>query len=237
MGYVNGSFAVRGTAMDHLETGVDRLLVLVNEHHQIPLSHAAQHLQVPKHTVERWTETLEEAGLVATKLTLRETMLISKEGQGAAGVKKVSIIDLFRTTTSDYHEERMLKEHTKELKRQTAALEAKVNELRHYAKIKNQVESTLAQIEAEQRRFQLSQEKFAKDVERIEKARQMLEQERTKFTTHQSRIEHAQQRLLARTRMLDEKERRLQQQEKELYQVVQRILNVKGLPAFSNTQV
>jgi len=60
-----------------IETGADRLLILVNETTQITLGQAARHLAVSEDIVDDWSNALEQEGLVRTKLTWREKYLQS----------------------------------------------------------------------------------------------------------------------------------------------------------------
>ncbi len=65
--------------MGKIETGVDKLVELVNGQKKVSLDEAAKELGVSKTVVQEWAEFLEEEGLIGIEYTLSRTYLVEKK--------------------------------------------------------------------------------------------------------------------------------------------------------------
>ena len=65
--------------MMEIQTGVDRLLLLVNEKKEISVHDASKSLGINQSLLEEWCEILDEKGMIKIKYLLTGKSLVSKD--------------------------------------------------------------------------------------------------------------------------------------------------------------
>ncbi|RME53751.1 hypothetical protein D6783_01010, partial [Candidatus Woesearchaeota archaeon] len=65
--------------MENIQTGVDKLVALVESKHSVELSDAARSLGVSKAVVQEWAEFLEEEGLISIEYSLSKVFLVQRK--------------------------------------------------------------------------------------------------------------------------------------------------------------
>ena len=133
--------------MENIATGVDRLLMIVDEHQEISRNKVCNILKVPRHIIEMWADTLEDANLISSRFTLRERYLVSNNGHKKEGILN-SVIQNVKSLTANTttEEEQKLKNMIKEIKRRENALQKKAKVLRNYQKENAKLEKRKEQI-------------------------------------------------------------------------------------------
>ncbi|MFH1505770.1 MAG: hypothetical protein ABIE94_02165 [archaeon] len=119
-----------------IETGVDKLLHIVNDRTEISLTKAANLLKVPKHIVDHWANSLEDAGLIISRLNWREKYLMSLDFyKQSTGFKKSfgRQIKAFYESTSVGEDEKAKKKR-QEIEKKLEILDHKLDQLKNFEK-------------------------------------------------------------------------------------------------------
>jgi len=118
----------------HIETGIDRLLNLINEKTEVSISRAANLLKAPKNLVDHWANTLEDAGLIISKLTWREKYLMSldfyKHNKSFTRSFNRQLKSLYSSTK--VLEDEKLKKRAQEIEKKMEILDKKLTQLKAY---------------------------------------------------------------------------------------------------------
>lgn len=147
--------------MHKIETGVDKLVVLINKEKKIELSKAAKELGVPEEVVQEWADFLEEEGLISvqyslSKVYLEERRLSKKEvakkakeyvGKREAFTRKVdtTLKQLERDTAGFEEIKKQYYELKEEIGDEIAQVKNEVEELRHYEDLKKSIDRDILQ--------------------------------------------------------------------------------------------
>lgn len=145
--------------MGNIETGVDRLVKLVNKEKKISLDAAAKKLGVPKEVVQEWADFLEEESLISvqyslSKVFLEERRLSKKEVEKKAKEytsKKEAFVRKVDTTLKKLESETagfdQIKKQYYELKEEIGneitQVKDEVAELRHYEDLKKNIDQDI----------------------------------------------------------------------------------------------
>ncbi|MFH1174371.1 MAG: hypothetical protein V1725_04515 [archaeon] len=177
-------------------TGVDKLLNLVNTHEEISLSKASTELNVPLHILRHWCESLEEQGLVCTRLTLRDTHLLSiayfhkKESLGRA---------LIRAVNASVPNQDDIVRLEQEVKQDIKILNAKLEEMQQYRALKKEIDQ-------QEQNIQNAKTTMDKQQLSLEREKALLQQEKTDVQRSREHITTRQQKLKEKQRLLEQKE-------------------------------
>ena len=177
-----------------IETGIDRLLNLVNEKSEISLTKAANILKVPKHVVDHWCNTLEDAGLIMTKLSWREKYILSPDSYKQDKDIKRSFMRQLKSVyaSTKGFEDDTLKKQRKEIEKKLAFLNENLKKMKNYEKELENEKSKMADEKAKlcEREIKLSEhmEKTALKAKELGEKEKELEQK-------QKRLEDAMARL------------------------------------------
>ncbi|MFT4249892.1 MAG: hypothetical protein ACMXYD_00835 [Candidatus Woesearchaeota archaeon] len=190
---------------EDIETGVDRLIQLIEKEEKISVSQAAKSLGVSKLVVSEWAEFLEEEQLITLEYSLSQTYLklrevsdkeLAKHAKDFSNKKDMFIrkVDSALMQLEQHHDNaQQVKEQFVALKKdlggEVDAVRKQLKELEKYEKAKQAIDEDI-------------ENEFAKYEKKITQAHSLLEQERKRFSS-----------LLGE---LDEQEEALGEQEKSL---------------------
>ena len=143
---------------NNMITGVDKLLTFVNEREEASLKEASKELKIPLSVIERWTNTLEEEGLLTTAYTFNEKYILSTD---SPKFKQSLFKSLKRTVKSIYKKSKTphldpAKAKGREIDSKITLLNEKMKDYEDYKRIKKQTLMTikeLKELKADRKKF------------------------------------------------------------------------------------
>ncbi|MBR9700863.1 hypothetical protein GOV11_03280 [Candidatus Woesearchaeota archaeon] len=214
-----------------IETGVDRLLRLIQAKQKISLSDAAKLMSLPVKLVQEWVDFLEDEGLISTEYSLTKSYLIAKklsqkelnkkeneyEKKRDAFTRRVEVA-LNQIQDEDKVFEKLRGKYDglrKTLGSNLTTVEKDIEELHHYEEMKRTFEQ-----QAHQQKTEYQQE--------VDKLNAQLEHEESRYkeilnniTGEISAIRTESERVV----QLGETEQMLRKRVMELHGILQRIIN------------
>ncbi len=194
-GYTNGTV---------ITTGVDSLLELVNDHTEISVTEAAQQLKIARNTVGEWSRTLEEAGLVTSRVTLLDRHLMSKDSKSLRGIRsyvgpQAALSRFFGTSKNPGEIE--LKRKEEEIKSHLKRLDDKIKQFEGLKQLKAELAKQEHVLKQEQKRLDVEKNALA------EKLKAELAKQEHAFKQEQKRLDAVKGALAEREKgLLREKE-------------------------------
>ena len=171
---------------DNIETGVDRLIKLIDKEEKISISHAAKSLGVSKLVVTEWAEFLEKEQLITIEYSLSKTYLkpreisdkdLAKHAKDFGNKKDMFVrkVDSALMQLEQHHDnaEQVKKQFValkKDLGGEVDAVRKQLKELEKYEKAKQDIDEDI-------------EKEFDKYEQKITKAHDLLEQERKRFSS------------------------------------------------------
>ncbi len=200
-----------------IETGVDKLVELVERKKKISIAEAAKELSVPKSVIEEWASFLEEKEIINTSYSLTNTYLVKREiskselekkkkeieSHKEAFVRKVeSALALIEKETAGLSE---LKENfrnlSSEIEEHVKKVQKDLEKLERYEDLKKEIDN---EIVSQRARFE----------EELEKVRRDIESKRKKYGGFLRDVDEEERRIeeeIKRSRNLEETEEILQE--------------------------
>jgi predicted nucleic acid-binding Zn-ribbon protein len=192
--------------MKNIETGVDKLVTLINERKKISVDDAAKILGVSKVLVQEWADFLEQDGLISVEYSLSKIYLverklskieIDKKTKEYTG-KKESFIRKVETTLQSLEKDTLgfekMKEEFDKLKKQIGgeidAVKKDFKELEYYENLKKNIDKDIDLQKTEYQKLMQSSHQEIKTEER--RYREMLarvEQERFKVAKDKKTVQ------------------------------------------------
>lgn len=218
----------------NIETGVDRLISLIQRKRNIDLDKAANELGISESVIREWAEFLEEEGMISmdyglSRITLSERKLSKKETESRvqdfhskkdAFVRKVeTTIKALERETEEFN---LIKNEFSELQKNVGTemqdVKKELDELRHYEDLKKNIDNDIRRQKQEY-------------IQLIERARQEIKYEENKYSTLLSDIGHKREELSEEKKdvlQLEEKEDHLRKRLEAIYGIVKSIENQLG---------
>ena len=147
--------------MTGIETGVDRLVQLIQKEKKVALEDAAKALGVPNDVVREWADFLEEEGLISVQYSLSRMFLIERqlskkevekkgreyENKREASTRKIdtTLKQLDRETTAFDEIKQQYYALKDEIGDEIRQVKDEVEELRHYEELKKSIDSDILQ--------------------------------------------------------------------------------------------
>jgi hypothetical protein len=191
--------------MANLETGVDKLVKLVQREKKIELNEAAKQLGVSSTVVQEWADFLEEEGLVETQFSLSKAFLVEKrltkqevekkgkeyDNKREAFTRKVdATLKQLENETADFEsikkQYNALKDHIGD---QIDAVKEEIEQLRHYEELKKSIDQDILKQKVDYQktldevhlRIVAEEKRYSKLIEEIAKENDVLKLERQEF--------------------------------------------------------
>jgi chromosome segregation ATPase len=188
-----------------IETGVDKLVKIVQREKKIEIGAAAKELGVSTAVVQEWADFLEEEGLVETQFSLSKTFLIEKrlsktevekkakdyDAKKEAFTRKVdATLKQLENETADFES---IKKQYYALKDQIGdqidAVKEEVEQLRHYDELKKTIDQDILKQKVDYQktldevhlRISAEEKRYAKLLEEISSENEKLKAERSEF--------------------------------------------------------
>lgn len=192
--------------MTSIETGVDRLVALVEKEKKLELHEAAKQLNVDPAVVQEWAEFLEEEGIVSLEYSLSKTFIVEKrlskgevkkkekeyEGRREAFVRRVdAALKQLEDETAGFES---IKKHYDSMKQNIGdeidAVKAEMEQLSHYENLKKSIDSDILKQKVEYQktlddvrsRLLSEERRYKKIVDDIGLEQKKLEQEHIEFS-------------------------------------------------------
>ncbi len=182
-GYTNGTI---------ITTGVDSLLNLVNDHTEISLTEAAQQLKIARSTVGEWSRTLEEAGLVTSRVTLLDRHLMSKDSKSLRGIRsyvgpQAALSRFFGTSKNPGEIE--LKKKEEEIKSHLKRLDDKIKQFEGLKQLKAELAKQEHTLKQEHKRLDAEKSAIAEKLKaELAKQEHTLKQEQKRLAEENSAL-------------------------------------------------
>ncbi len=204
-----------------IETGVDRLVGLVQERKRLSLDDASKELGVSKQVVQEWAEFLEEEGLVGVEYTLSKTYLVERkvakkdlerkekeyEQKKEAFVRKVdTTLHQLEKESSGFEEIKTAYNALKEdIGDEIDQVKSELDELKHYETLKQSIDQDIIQqkvdyqkmVDDVHRKLYAEEKRYEKLLHEIKDEESKLETERESFKTLEEKEGSLKQRLEA----------------------------------------
>ncbi|MBD3208888.1 hypothetical protein GF367_00530 [Candidatus Woesearchaeota archaeon] len=185
--------------MKNIETGVDKLVTLVDRHKRISLDDAAKQLGVSKVLIQEWADFLEQDGLISVEYSLSKVWLVERKLSKSEVQKKtkeyVGVKDSFirkvETTLKSLEKEtagfEKMKEEFNKLKKDIGGeideVKDDFKELEYYENLKNNIDKDIERQKVEyQRLMERSHQEIRNEERRYREMMAQVEQERLKVT-------------------------------------------------------
>jgi chromosome segregation ATPase len=210
--------------MANIETGVDKLVKLINKEKKIELGEAAKQLGVAPAVVQEWADFLEEEGLVETQFSLSKTFLVEKrlskvevekkgkeyESKREAFTRKVdSTLKQLENETEDFES---IKKQYYALKDQIGdqidAVKDEIDQLRHYEELKKNIDQDILRQKVDyQKNLDEIHLRVVSEEKRYQKLLEEIAQETAKLKAERSEfgdIKREEEELMKRIEALQE---------------------------------
>jgi chromosome segregation ATPase len=216
----------------HIKTGVDKLLDLVNQRHEISLSQASAILNVHRNIISHWCDTLEEEGMICTNVSINERFILSRDYHSTRNARRRSAIQIIRGLYSNRKSQNIdaLERKEQELKAMSRDVHGQVQKLKHYEKLKVEAEQKQLHLRNSLRKYDREKRDFDKQINELESIRSFLkkksdelEEKEGRIKSDFSQIETERTYLDTLSRSLKEKEKALEAKEQEIDNVVKYI--------------
>ena len=185
--------------MAKIQTGVDKLVELVNERKRVSLDEAAKELGVSTVVVQEWADFLEEEGIISIEYSLSKVYLVEKKLTKKEVVKKSkeydskkdlfirkaeSSIKAFETDTAYFDK---IKEEFEKVKKtigtEIDSVKGELEDLRHYERLKNDIDKNIAtQKEEFQQTIEDAYGQIRKEEKKYSEIISSLDEEKEKLT-------------------------------------------------------
>jgi len=178
------------TGTKHIETGVDRLLDLVNERHELSLSQAVIVLNVQRAIINHWCDTLEEEGLIHTNRTINERYILSKQFFHSKGGRRRSAVQIFKGIYRRKQKPTMdaLTKKEQELKTMTKNVHEQVQKLKGYEKLKTDAELKHKELKRNLRRYDQEKRLFDQQINELESIRAFLKKKSDELEVRENQV-------------------------------------------------
>ncbi len=207
--------------MEKIETGIDKLVALVNEQKKLSLQDASKLLGVSTTVVQEWAEFLEEEGLIGIEYHLSKTYLVRKtltkgdvkaklkdyERKKEVFVRKVdTALQQLEKDTAGFEE---IKEAYNSLKADIGdeidQVKQELDELRHYERLKQSIDQDIIQqkidyqklVDDVHRKLHMEEKRYEKILSDVRGETLRIEKEREELRTLEDKERSLKQRLAA----------------------------------------
>ncbi|MBR9692581.1 hypothetical protein GOV07_01475 [Candidatus Woesearchaeota archaeon] len=207
--------------MSKIETGVDKLVQIVDEQKKISLDEAAKELGVSKPVVQEWAEFLEEEGLIGIEYTLSKTYLVEKklskhdvkkkgkeyDQKKEAFVRKVdTTLKQLEKDTAGFEEIKRSYDALKDdIGDEIDQVKAELDELKHYEGLKQSIDQDIIQqkldyqkmVDDVHRKLYAEEKRYEKLLKEIRDEEERIKNERTSFDSLEEKESSLKKRLSA----------------------------------------
>lgn len=239
--------------MKHIETGVDKLVELVNREKKIELSKAAKELGVPEDVVQEWADFLEEEKLISikyslSKVFLEERSLSKKEVEKKSreySSKREAFTRKVNTTLKKLEKETAGFEQIKkqyytlkeEIGEEIALVKDEVEELRHYETLKKSIDRDILQqkldyekaLQEIHKRISAEEKRYGRIHKEVEEETEKLAHERKEMEDLHLQEETLSKRLEALKDIMDSVRTQLADEEASIKHHEQRLESLTGV--------
>lgn len=179
--------------MVKIETGVDRLVILINERKKLSVDEAAKELGVSTLIVQEWADFLEEEGIISIEYSLSKVYLCERKLTKKEVEKKAKDVDArkdvfvrrvetgLKTLELETRDFEKVKEEFLKVKDQIGGelgkVQQELEELKHYEELKKNIDEDIVKqrneyvkiIETSQSQIKAEERKYLQLLETIEK--------------------------------------------------------------------
>jgi DNA repair exonuclease SbcCD ATPase subunit len=239
--------------MTSIETGVDKLVRLVQREKKIELGQAAKELGVAPAVVQEWADFLEQEGLVGTQFSFSKTFLVEKRLTQAEVDKKSKEYDSKKegfvrkvdSTLKRLEQETMDFESIKkqyfslkdQIGDQIESVREEVEQLRHYGELKKTIDQDILKQKVDYQkalddihtRITQEEKRFGKLIEDIKDEEKKVTAERGEFQDIKREEEDLQKRIEALQEILNSITTRLSTQGKTVQAHEERLIRLRSL--------
>jgi len=239
--------------MREIETGVDKLVNLVQKHKKITLDDAAKELGVGTVVIQEWADFLEEQGVISveyslSKVWLKVKTLTKKEVETKVkeyDTKKESFIRKVESSISGLEKEfqgfdRIRSEFEKVksgLGVDLDKVQDELQELNKYQDLKKKIDDDITKqkeeykkiIDGSHEQMDIEKQRFNEILKGIEMEKEKLTTERKEFDTLEQNEENLKNRIEALYGILESMKQKLTNQEQEIHESESRIAQFKEI--------
>jgi len=222
--------------MAHIETGVDKLVILIEKKKKISVDDAAKELGVSSVIVQEWADFLEEEGVISieyslSKVFLCEKKLSQKEIETKAkdyGDKKDAFTRKVETAMQTLELEtksfERLKEEFLKLKDSLGSEMNKIHDeltqIKQYESLKNNMDEEIAKqrtdyntvLSGVEGRIRMDQEKYEDVIKHLEKEKESLEKEKANLADVAHEESAVKERLKVLTKVLETMDKKIDEE-------------------------
>lgn len=239
--------------MKDIETGVDKLVSLVERKKKISLDDAAKELGVGHVVIQEWADFLEEQGVLSVEYSLSKVWLTVKTLTKHEVAKKVKEYDTKRdnfvrkvetslnSLEKEFHGFEKIKDEFEKIKSgfgmDLDKVEKELAELKKYETVKQKIDDDILKQKAEyqkildgsQEQVDVEKKRFEEILKGIEMEKSKLELEKKEFATLEDNEANLKKRLEALNDIISTVEKKIGEQEKEIESSESRIDEFKKI--------
>jgi len=202
-----------------IETGVDRLVALINAKKKVEVSQAAKQLGVGKTVVQEWSDFLEEQGLISVEYSLSKVYLVERKlsekevekKRKEYSSKKDAFVRKMETTLQRLENESLgfeeMKKRFNELEKgigtEIIKVKDEVDELKHYESLKKNMDEEILRQKLEyqkmfddlHKQIQFEEKKYDKLLDGIETEKSKISQEQLDIDYMEKKEENLMRRI------------------------------------------
>ncbi|MBU1975687.1 MAG: hypothetical protein KKG59_04755 [Nanoarchaeota archaeon] len=213
--------------MAHIETGVDKLVNLVQKKQKVSVDEASKELGVSNVIIQEWADFLEEEGMISIEYSLSKVFLCEKKlskrevekktkeyaDKKDSFIRKVEVaMRNLDVETKNFEKIKIEFTKLKEgLGGEVEKIHDQLSEIRHFEDLKKNMDQEIQKQKEEyndvldetDKKISLEQKKYEDIISQIEKERQGINQEKNKMKEAENEEDILKQKLTALTKVID----------------------------------